>query len=76
MEDNFLIVNPETIEEAIELIQKNCLTLKIEWDLHDFLSCEIKILDDKKKVWLAQPYVTENLRKERNGAKTAFLEMH
>ena len=57
IDDNLLIGNPKAIEEAIELLQKNGLILKVEDDLHDYLSCEIKFLDDDKKERLRQPYL-------------------
>ena len=38
--------------------------MKIENDLHDYLSCEIQFSPDNKKAWLGQPHLIGNLEKK------------
>ena len=35
--------------------------------LQDYLSCEIKFSDDKKRVWLGQPHLIKNLENKFGG---------
>ena len=35
--------------------------MKVVEGLQDYLSCEIKISDDKKRAWLGQPHLVKNL---------------
>ena len=44
-------------------MRENNLILKVEGDLEDYLSCEIKLSKDKKKAWLGQPHLIANLEK-------------
>ena len=64
VDDNLLVGHPAAIEETIELLKENGLILKIEDDLHDYLSCEIQFSPDKKKAWLGQPHLIDNLEKK------------
>ena len=36
--------------------------LKIVEGLQDYLSCEIKFSEDKKRAWLGQPHLIKNLK--------------
>ena len=40
---------------------KYLLVLKIENNLKDYLSCEVKFSKDMKKAWLGQPHLIKNL---------------
>ena len=61
VDDNLLIGNPKAIDETIAQLREKGLVLKVENDLHDYLSCEIVFSDDKKKAWLGQPYLISKL---------------
>ena len=64
VDDNLLVGHPAAIEETIELLKENGLVLKVEDDLHDYLSCEIQFSPDKKKAWLGQPHLINKLEKK------------
>ena len=53
--------NPEAIDAVIALLKAEGLVLKIEDDLHDYLSCEIVFSPDRSKAWLGQPHSISNL---------------
>ena len=61
VDDNLLVGNREAIKETIKDLKANGLILKIEDDLKDYLSCEVKFLKDMKKAWLGQPHLINNL---------------
>ena len=58
------IGDPVAIDEAMELLQKNGLVLKIVNKLQHYLSYETRFSEDKKKTWLGQPYLFENPEKK------------
>ena len=62
VDDNLMVGHPKAIDEAIEGMKKHGLVLKVEDELNDYLSCEIKFSDDKKKAWLGQPHLISNLK--------------
>ena len=64
VDDNLLVGHPAAIQDTIEQLRKNGLILKIEDDLHDYLSCEIIFSSDRKSAWLGQPYLIANLEKK------------
>ena len=47
----------EALEEAITLIQRNGLKIKIETNTQDYLSCEILFNKNKTKAWMGQPHL-------------------
>ncbi len=47
----------------IKYLRENGLILKIDDDLTDYLSCEIKFSDNRKSAWLGQPHLIANLEK-------------
>ena len=61
VDDNLMVSHPKAIVDAIEGMKKHGLILKVEDELNDYLSCEIKFSDDKKKAWLGQPHLISNL---------------
>ena len=61
VDDNLLVGDAEAIQKTIKDLKVNGLVLKIEDDLKDYLSCEVKILKDKKRAWLGQPHLIKNL---------------
>jgi hypothetical protein len=44
----------EAIENLIQQLRKNDLTIKIDYDVSDYLSCETVASNDKRKIWLGQ----------------------
>ena len=59
-----MIGHPKAIKDAIKEMKKFGLVLKIEDDLKDNLSCEIKFSADRKQAWLGQPHLISNLEKK------------
>lgn len=62
VDDNLLVGHPAAIKDAIEQMKRHGLILKIEDGLKDYLSCEIKLSDDRTKAWLGQPHLISNLQ--------------
>ena len=59
--DNLMVGNIATVDNAIEALASKGLILKIAEGLQDYLSCEIKFSGDKKCAWLGQPHLIKNL---------------
>ena len=59
--DNLMIGNSTAIDDAILALKNKGLVLKIMEGLQDYLSCKIKISNDKKCTWLGQPRLIKNL---------------
>ena len=53
--DSLMIGNIATIDDAIRALKNKGLVLKIVEGLQDYLPCEIKFSEDKKRAWLGQP---------------------
>ena len=49
------------IDDAIEVLKNKGLVLKIMKKLRYYLSCELKISNNKKHAWLRQPHLIKNL---------------
>ena len=62
IDDNLMIGNSATIDDAILALKNKGLVLKIMEGLQDYLSYKIKISDDKKHAWLGQPHLIKNLK--------------
>ena len=58
-----MIGDPVAIVEAMNLLQKNGLVLKVMDGLKDYLSCQFQFSGDSKKTWLQQPNMLKNLEK-------------
>jgi len=63
VDDNLMVGHPAAIDQTIRQFKENKLILKIENDLHDYLSCEVEFSKDRKKAWLGQPHLIANLVK-------------
>ncbi len=50
--DNLIVAHPKEIEDTIEQLKKNGFVVKVEDDLIDYLSCEIRFKSDRTKAWL------------------------
>ena len=64
VDDNLLVGKPAAIDEVINLMKEEGLVLKINDDLHHYLSCNIKFSSDRRKAWLGQPHLIANLLKK------------
>ena len=68
-DDSLLVVNPEAINEAIKLLSKNGLVLKLLDGLQDYLSFKVKTTTGMARAW--------ELSKVVDGVnKTAFHKIH
>ena len=56
-----MVENIAAIDNAIEALKNKGLVLIIVEGLQDYLSCKIKIPDNKKHTWLGQPHLIKNL---------------
>ena len=62
VDDNLIIGHKAAVEDTIcQLREKGGLVLKIEDDLHDYLSCEINFKDNGRKAIVKQPHLISNL---------------
>jgi hypothetical protein len=62
VDDTLLVGDTRAIKKTIADLKGKGFTLKIENDLDDYLSCEIKIDRGKKKAWIHQPHLLKKLR--------------
>ena len=67
VDDNLMIWYIATIDDAIEALKNKGLVLKIVEGLQDYLSCKIKISNQKKCAWLGQPHLIKNLESKFGG---------
>ena len=54
----------DAIDNAIAALKENGLVLNMVEGLQDYLSCDVKFSTDKKRAWLGEPHLIENLVKE------------
>ena len=59
--DNLMFGDIAAIDDAIVALTSKGLVLMIMEGLQDYLSCKIKISNDKKHAWLEQPHLIKNL---------------
>ena len=50
------------MDEFEEELKAAGLTVKVEKNLNDYLSCEIRINADLTKAWIGQPHLIQNLQ--------------
>ena len=62
VDDTLMVGDEKGIIKTINDLKKKGFTLKIEEELDDYLSCEIKINREKKKAWIHQPHLIKKLR--------------
>ena len=67
VDNNLMVGNIATIDDAIKALKSKGLVLKIIEGLQDYLSCKIKFFDDKKHAWLGQPHLIKNLENKFGG---------
>ena len=61
VDDNLMVGHPNPIQKTIKELQANGLTLKVEDNLCDYLSCGIIFSSNHKKAWLGQPHLISKL---------------
>ncbi len=61
MDDNFCVGHPKALAMFVEDLKKQGLTIKVSSKLTDYLSCSIKISEDRKSAWIGQPHLIEKL---------------
>ena len=54
----------ESIEDTILELKGEGLVIKIVEGLQNYLSCEMKLSDDKKRTWLGQPHLIKKTEKK------------
>ena len=64
VDDTLLVGDTKAIKKTIEDLKEKGFTLKVEHDLDDYLSCEIKIDRGRKKAWIHQPHLLRKLREK------------
>jgi len=64
VDDNLIVGSPKAVNKTIDQLKRQGLVLKIEEDLKDYLSCEIRFSKDQRKAWLGQPHLIKNLEKK------------
>ena len=64
VDDNLTLGTEENIKEMIEGINQQGLTVTLEEELEDYLSCRIIFDEGKKKAWLGQPHLIKKLIKK------------
>ena len=64
VDDNLLVGHPKAIDDVIDKLRQKGLTLTVEGDLHDYLSCHIVFSPDRTSAWLGQPHLTSKLREK------------
>ena len=63
VDNNLIVENVKAIDDAILDLKNNGLVFKVMEGLQDYLSCEIIFSEDKKRAWLRQPHLIENMEK-------------
>ena len=61
VDDCLAIGHEDALKTLIEEMKAHGLTLKVEEELSDYLSCEIRFNKDRTKAWLGQPHLIKNL---------------
>ncbi len=77
MDKSLIVSHPDAIQDTIEHLRKIGFIVKVEDDLRDFLSCEIRFNSGKRNALLGQPHLLANLERKfgkdghcMRGAKT------
>ena len=67
VDDNLMIGDIATIDDAIEALKNKGLVLKIVEGLQVYFSYKIKFSNDKKLAWLGQPNLIKSLQSKFGG---------
>jgi len=60
-DDNVCIRHTKALAMFVEDLKKQGLTIKVSSKLTNYLSCLIKISEDRKSAWIGQPHLIEKL---------------
>ena len=63
VDDNLVVGHKKAVDRTITQLREEGLMLKVEDNLHDYLSCDICFSQDRKRAWLGQPHLISNLAK-------------
>ena len=63
VDNNLMVGDSKAIDDAITAIKENGLVLEIVEGLQDYLFFEVKFSAEKRRAWLGQPHLIENLEK-------------
>ena len=72
--DSLLISNDNAIHATINDMKKEGLSLKIEGNLDDYLSCEILIDEKRKSGWIHQPHLIKKLEPKFGSMVEGLME--
>jgi hypothetical protein len=61
VDDCYIVGNPAALEKTVELIQSSGLSVTVQQNTQDYLSCEILFNATKDKAWLGQPHLIKKL---------------
>jgi len=61
VDDNVCIRHTKALAMFVEDLKKQGLTIKVSSKLTNYLSCLIKISEDRKSAWIGQPHLIEKL---------------
>ena len=64
VDDCYCCGTEAAIKDTIEKIQQKGFTVKIEYEMTDYLSCELRFSADRKRAWLGQPHLIKNLERK------------
>jgi len=66
VDDNFCVGQHRALEQLVHDLKAEGLSVKVSWDLKDYLSCLIAVSKDKRSAWIGQPHLVKKLE-ERFG---------
>jgi hypothetical protein len=65
VDDCYAIGHKSDLDQLINDIRgKTEYNIKVMHDLNDYLSCQVKINNEKTRAWLGQPYLIKNLEEK------------
>jgi len=64
VDDNFCVGHTKALKIFVEDLKKQGLVVKVSEKLTDYLSCTIKLSQDRKSTWVGQPHLIAKLLKK------------
>jgi len=64
VDDNFCVGHTKALKIFVEDLKKQGLVVKVLEKLTDYLSCTIKLSQDRKSTWVGQPHLIAKLLKK------------
>ena len=61
VDDCFTVGHKDAIEEVINLIKSKGLELKVDYEVKDYLGCELMINKKEKRAWIGQPHIIKKI---------------